>query len=151
MKPSRSAKMAIFLCSFLFISIGSWAFSSPVGSSPDDDFHLGSIYCGSFASEDLCGQIDSIHNFPGGVVDSSACFAFQPATNALCTETKLSGQGGKTDRINQVGGGYPGGFYNFFSMFASKNVIEATLLIRLTNSLIFSILVGISPADLYLS
>ena len=140
---SRGAKLALFLCLFLFISIGAWAFSSPSGSSPDDDFHMGSIYCGTFASEDLCGKLDSPYNFPGGVVDSSICFAFQPNTNALCTETKLSGQGAKTNRLNQEGGGYPGGFYNFFSIFASKNVIETTLLIRLTNSLIFSILVAI--------
>ena len=140
-KRSPDTKTGISLCLFFFIAVGAWAFSSPTGSSPDDDFHLGSIYCGTFASEDLCGKVESAHNFPGGVVDSSVCFAFQPATNALCTEAKLSGEGSKSFRINQVEGGYPGTFYDFFSVYASKSVVETTLLIRLTNSLIFSVLV----------
>ena len=143
MKLSHSFQLAIAVCLFLTLSMGTWALSSPPGSSPDDDYHLGSIYCGTFAPEELCGKPDSSQNFPGGVVDSSVCFAFQPGTNALCTETKLAGAGIQTNRINQEAHQYPGGFYDFFSLFASKSVIETILLIRFTNSLIFSVLVMI--------
>ena len=30
----------------MFVTGATWALSSPAGSSPDDDFHLPSIWCG---------------------------------------------------------------------------------------------------------
>ena len=35
------------------VAFGSWALSSAVGSAPDDDYHLTSIWCSSFAG-DVC-------------------------------------------------------------------------------------------------
>ncbi len=44
---------AISAVSF-FISLVAWALSSPLGSSPDEDFHVGSIWCADGFSTDTC-------------------------------------------------------------------------------------------------
>ncbi len=41
------------------VSFGAWGFSSAVGSAPDDDYHLTSIWCSSYGG-DIC-EVD-----PGG-------------------------------------------------------------------------------------
>ena len=50
---------AILIALLAVLSFGSWAFSSAVGSAPDDDYHLTSIWCSSFGG-DTC-EVD-----PGG-------------------------------------------------------------------------------------
>ena len=35
----------------LFVALGSWVLASPVGSSPDDDYHMASIWCGQGVRE----------------------------------------------------------------------------------------------------
>ena len=37
-----------------FIALSVWAFASPPGSAPDDDFHLPAIWCSHGAVEGIC-------------------------------------------------------------------------------------------------
>ena len=38
------------------LTLSGWALSSPIGSSPDDDFHLPSIWCGQGFRDGLCEE-----------------------------------------------------------------------------------------------
>ena len=38
----------------VLVAVGAWAFASPAGSAPDDEFHLASIWCANDARTDLC-------------------------------------------------------------------------------------------------
>ena len=43
----------------LFVSLVAWGFASPVGASPDDEYHMASIWCGAGIRDGLCEEGDS--------------------------------------------------------------------------------------------
>ena len=108
-----------------------WALSSPVGSSPDDDFHLTSIFCRT-GDDNLCRDIDGAG--PGNVVEVpkevvlSGCFAFDPTTSGECWQP--SDDTAKNDHWNYHGG-YPPTFYAVMGVFASEDVARSVLIMRL--------------------
>ena len=54
--------LGILLCAVsFFISLSIWAFASPPGSAPDDDFHLPAIWCSH-------GKVDGIVKADKGVI-----------------------------------------------------------------------------------
>ena len=42
----------------LLVVFGSWAVTSPVGSSPDDDYHLSSIWCAGGERSGVCEVVE---------------------------------------------------------------------------------------------
>ncbi|QIM19287.1 hypothetical protein G7066_13215 [Leucobacter coleopterorum] len=44
--PKRTLAVIGILLATL-VTFGAWALSSPIGATPDEDFHLASIWCGS--------------------------------------------------------------------------------------------------------
>ena len=46
----------IALAGSLLLGLAAWALASPVGSSPDEDFHIANIYC--IADESTCRSDD---------------------------------------------------------------------------------------------
>ena len=46
---------AVSVMSIIF-AFSSWAVTSPIGSSPDDDYHLASIWCGQGFRDELCEE-----------------------------------------------------------------------------------------------
>lgn len=115
-----------------------WAISSPVGASPDDDFHLVSSWCGGGTKSGICeeGSSSDTRMIPSGLI-SANCFAFKPDTSGSCqgninTSTKLV----ETDR-GSFEGNYPPVYYAFESFFASKDIIVSSLVMRIMNIFIF--------------
>lgn len=121
-----------------------WALSSPVGASPDEDYHLASIWCGQGAREGLCE--------PGGAADTrevqrrliaSPCFAFKPAESAACQWPIMTGDTElvDTDRGN-FDGSYPPAFYFTMSFFAGDQVADSVIVMRVVNGLLALLLLG---------
>lgn len=56
MQPSRWKRALLILgIGLLAIAgLGAWAFASPAGSSPDDDYHLASIWCAQGERDSIC-------------------------------------------------------------------------------------------------
>jgi len=51
----------IYLAPVLMVlALSAWAFASPIGASPDDDYHLASIWCANESRTDLCAP-DPVH------------------------------------------------------------------------------------------
>lgn len=121
---------------FAFIGIGGWAFASPVGASPDDDFHLASIWCSWGEREGLCeaGSEATVREVPHWLTLSAHCYAFHEDQSAACvpTDTELAG----TTRVNSVGT-YPPVFYATMGVFAGDDVALSVVTMRLLNTLIF--------------
>lgn len=125
----------------LFIAFSAWAFSSPATSSPDDDFHLGSIYCADGYSNDLCQSVGEV------VVGSKTqvvipavgvpCFAGNPALPAKC-QSETFANASQNAFANT--GLYPSSFYKFLNTFISEQSGESILKMRLANSTIFVLL-----------
>ena len=110
-----------------------WAVSSPVGSSPDDDFHLASIWCAT-DNPALCKKVGAVGSgqttasVPAQIV-GSICFAYHAETSGACIAsigTELTNVG---DRVNS--GGYPPGFYEFLGLLAGGQPYDSVVAMRL--------------------
>lgn len=129
------------LVSFV-LALTAWGFSSPVGSSPDDDFHLASIWCSTLDTK-LCqeGQQDGSRQVSSQLLEAS-CFAYLSENSASCqiennifTDAALI----TSDRGN-FSGLYPPAFYSTMHLMAGDDVQSSTLKMRFLNILIFVLL-----------
>ena len=140
------------LASFILVpllalmSLMAWGLSSPVGSSPDDDFHLASIWCGHGNNENGCapGANADERLVTRDLVIDSVCFAFNPKASAACQGTDFGinpGDTVSTPRGNFTGL-YPPVYYLTMSLFAGSNIDNSVLAMKLVNSLLFVALVS---------
>lgn len=146
MSPTRTRHEATrlrlwVLVPLLFLlSLASWALSSPVGSSPDEDFHLTSIWCAQGDRAGACDVSDdgSEGRAPAGVVDSARCYAFQAAESAAC-QTPYVGDPQdlvETDRGNFTRN-YPPVFFAALSPFVGADIGTSVMVMRALNGLLF--------------
>ena len=101
------------------IALGAWVFASPIGSSPDDDFHLASIWCANDLRTDLCeaGPTDAERVVPPAVLQAP-CFAYdntKTATAGTCSMSRSGDLGGGCGLWN-----YPPVYYAFMNTFAAR-------------------------------
>ena len=142
----RRPLVAVAIALLALLSFGSWALSSPVGSSPDDDYHLVSIWCGLGEREGLCesGTKDSERLVQTRLVDGHTCYAAKPNENGNCSPADDAYT--LTERGN-FAGSYPPVYYATLGVFASTDVSASTITMRLFNSALF---IGIFTALFFL-
>ncbi|PDQ36399.1 MAG: hypothetical protein B5766_00820 [Candidatus Lumbricidophila eiseniae] len=128
----------------LAVALGTWALASPVGSSPDEDFHLNSIWCGNGIRQGLCeaGATDQSRSVPSALHESSHCFAGKPTQTPTCLlspyEKFVDTTRGNFNNSNEVSGsGYPTLYYAVMGLIASKHVTTSVIVMRLLNVLIY--------------
>lgn len=151
---TRSAPYRQFLALTIALAslfgLGAWAFASPIGSSPDEDYHLVSIWCGQGERSELCesGSKENEVRAPTALIVSANCFAFNPENSSNCNLPPHE-EFSPTTRSNSSGG-YPPVFYWVMSFLASPNMEFSVILMRLLNAAIFvfliSVTVFVSPA-----
>ena len=136
----------------LFLTGVGWALTSPVGSSPDDDYHLSSIWCAGGESRGGClvsgadsvQGADGVARVPANVLQASDCFRYDSSVNAECTlEVKKNESLVATSHLNQVKNLYPTGYYGLMSLLVSENVERSVLAMRLLNVAIASLLLAL--------
>ncbi len=126
---------------FLFATLLAWALSSPVGSSPDEDFHLVSIWCAT-GDEAACIQEDGATEatVPGALLDV-ACYAFHSEVSGDCQdELDLRGQPDTQTERGNFYGAYPPIFYATMSLFVGPDIEESVLAMRVFGALLFTAL-----------
>lgn len=137
----KSKLLATLLILGTVISLSAWAFASPIGSSPDDDFHLASIWCGNGIREGLCeeGTYPSTRFVPE-FLPNTPCFAFDEEKSASC-QSRLS----ESQKVALVevqhgsfSGTYPPVFYSVMGLFASNNFDLSILMMRFVNIFLFA-------------
>jgi hypothetical protein len=141
LRPARRFVPIILIPILAFVSLVAWGFSSPVGSSPDDDFHLASIWCGSGDRADLCepGARSDERILPKDLVVTAECFAARPELSGSCQGAHFGTHPNvtvSTDRGN-FAGLYPPLYYATMSIFAGRNIDVSVLAIRIFASLLF--------------
>lgn len=116
-----------------FLTLVAWSLSSPPGSSPDDDFHQPSIWCGQGLREGLCEPADEplARRVPAALVEST-CYAFRSDVTAGCWDADVTGL--TTVSRSNTGGLYPPVFYAAMSVLATPDVATSTVAQRLANS-----------------
>lgn len=140
--PARPLLFIVVLLS-LFFTATAWAISSPTASSPDDDYHLGSIWCPRPAT-DSCqtriGEKGAEVLVPKEIAPESLCYQFHSDVSAACSlhadDSALSYSGRYDD------GGYPWGYYQFHHLLITHDVDRSVLLMRVVNIAVSVLLLG---------
>ena len=123
----------------------SWAVSSPVGASPDDDYHLGAIWCPPPVDSTGC-RITTIDGKKAVGVPQSlekknvTCYAFDHNNSAACTLAFSDEAPGATLRWDD--GNYPWGYYQFQHLLVGSDTARSVLAMRLVNTMIALALMG---------
>lgn len=135
LRKFQNVKLLKFIPIFAVLALGAWAYASPVGSSPDDDFHLTSIWCASSSKTDICaaGDTSATRKVPE-ILLQSPCFAYKPELSADCQGSigySMEPQT-ETDRGN-FAGGYPPVYYAVMNLFAAGDIQTSVLLMRFAN------------------
>jgi Predicted membrane protein (DUF2142) len=133
----------------LAVALGAWAYASPVGSDPDGNFHLASIWCGDGYKVGQCeppsaeskDAVPKVVKVPNGVATANGCRPQEATYSASCTNGLILQRQMVETNYNNAGRLYPNGFYWVASHFVSDNVAETITKIRLMNVLLFVLLI----------
>ncbi len=137
---TRRRIRAIFVAPLLLVlALGAWVFASPAGASPDDDYHLISIWCAAGDRTSLCEETDS----PGTRLVAEkligiACFARDSAETASCQRSVLESTELVESSRGNFSGEYPPVYYGVMSLFASDDVLTSVVIMRFVNVLLFT-------------
>ena len=135
-RPSRNVILSVVGFLAIFLGLAAWAVSSPIGTSPDDNYHLDSIWCPRPIEGSGCdyltknGEITQV-KVPETIAHAPDCLAFQSDVPASCqnklSDTKLV----YTEVFDN--GSYPWGYYQFQHMFVGSDVHHSVVMMRLMN------------------
>ena len=127
----------------LFAALVSWAVASPVGASPDDDFHLASIWCGLGERPGLCepGDTPDARTVPKALLTASQGFAYRQDDSAAC-ELPPADEMVSSTRGNFTGT-YPPVFYAAMGVMASDDIPTSVIWMRIVNAGLFVGLVSL--------
>jgi hypothetical protein len=122
------------------LAFACWAFASPVGASPDDDFHLVSTWCGGAADAELCepGSAADERLVSPDLVSNSTCYVVDPDVSAGCQRfaDDLDENLIPTERGN-FDGLYPPVYYFVMSALAGHDLQSSALTMRIANSALY--------------
>lgn len=124
-----------------FVALLAWAYASPVGAGPDDDFHLVSTWCAGPTAAETCADAprgDDYHLVPEALA-RIACFAGHAEVSAACQETAFDWNLEtvvESDRGN-FDSTYPPLYYAVNGLFTSADVQTSALLMRVFTIVLF--------------
>lgn len=121
-----------------FVALAAWAFASPIGAGPDDDFHLVSIWCANGGSELCRPGSDETSRMVSSAFRDMVCYVQSDETSAAC-QGDLSADDGayfETSRGN-FSGEYPPLYYATMHLFAGSDLQVSALAMRLVNAALF--------------
>ena len=120
-----------------FLALSAWAFASPVGAAPDDDFHLVSVWCADGGSAQCtpapASDIRSISSEFRGVT----CYAQDAKRSAACQESTWGSTGHYYSTRGNFVGEYPPLYYATMHLFAGNDIQSSALVMRLINAALF--------------
>ncbi|WP_455952637.1 DUF2142 domain-containing protein [Arcanobacterium haemolyticum] len=140
----RNPRILAVVCLLGLLSAGfSWIVASPIAGSPDDDFHMGSIWCPRPAGESCASKmVDGALGVqvPEPVALAKECHAFKEAEPASCPRELSNDKLAFTYRYDD--GNYPTTYYRFHHLLISHSVADSVILMRTVNFLIAVFLLG---------
>lgn len=141
-RPRGRFRLIVLAPVLAFVALLCWSVASPIGASPDDDFHLASIWCGLGERDGLCEETGdaATRRVPAEIFVASDCFRYEPGTSAACA-LDLNGHSAsdliETDRGSFLAT-YPPVYYATMSLFASPDVETSAVVMRIVNILLFT-------------
>ena len=141
----RTFVAALILVAAAIVASLAWVVASPVGSSPDEDFHVGSMWCPPPVDETGC-QISTKDGEKAVMVPQSlakeyvTCYAFDHNNSAQCALNASDEELAPTLRWDD--GNYPWGYYQFQHLLVGSDTARSVLAMRLVNTMIALALMG---------
>jgi len=127
------------------LTLTAWAFASPVGAAPDDDYHLASAWCAVGGSDACTEGTEDGTRVVSVAFDTTTCFAQEATRSAACQDTAglaLDGPTVETNRGN-FSHKYPAIYYGTMRLFAGEDLVHSALVMRVVNLGLF---VGLATA-----
>ena len=139
--PDPRSMLLAGLCALALVAVGlAWSLASPAGSSPDDDFHLASIWCATGdpavcrrTGEEIEEGVERVHVLPD-LGEGLICYAHAPRVSAACQTVARQSDAPGVSRAND--GLYPNGFYRLMSVLATTNVDRSVVVMRMASWLV---------------
>lgn len=135
----RKIRPIFFAPLLVLFALASWAFASPVGAAPDDDYHLVSIWCANGGSAQCtAGSEPNTREVAIGFREV-ICYAQVGEQSAACQEVLApvwDDETYETARGNFVGE-YPPVYYSVMRLFAGPDLQTSALTMRLVNATLF--------------
>lgn len=128
-----------------FVALGAWAFASPIGAGPDDDYHLVSIWCASGGSAQCAPGSSENTRIVSSAFREVACYAQVDEQSAECQDEVWATWNGNPVEITRGNfvGEYPPLYYATMHLFAGEDIQTSALVMRLLNAALF---VGLATA-----
>jgi len=118
-----------------------WLLAAPPGASPDDGYHLGSIWCGAGFQDGLCvedlGSPDPSRALIPQQLLALTCFTYDGATSAACSLDAFDTSFQRlVPSVTNLDGARPNLYYRTMNLLvgASGDVGAATMRIRVANA-----------------
>ncbi|MGH9272395.1 MAG: DUF2142 domain-containing protein, partial [Ilumatobacteraceae bacterium] len=136
-RPGRRLLIGGALAVGLLVTGACWSLASPMGASPDDDFHLGTIWCSAPAPDDQCSDTGR-RPFPNQaeVVVPRAlaqnwvdCYYADARIAATCQPPREQWDVPTVSRADDDS--YPGGYHALFGFFVTDRPEVSVLGMRL--------------------
>ncbi|MCV0021051.1 DUF2142 domain-containing protein, partial [Mobiluncus curtisii] len=138
----RAVLVLIAVGGFLLTGFA-WSLASPPGGSPDDDYHLASIWCPRPVESSGCAT-KTIDGKPAVKVPARfthlTCFVTKSKVSAACSEN-FDGETAFTNRVDR--GDYPWGYYQLQHLLVGKNVEVSVVAMRMCNVALAVLLLGV--------
>ncbi len=144
----------LVICASIVLS--TWALASPPGSSPDDEFHLASIWCATGYSTGICEQTNDpeVIAIPKLIAldgPDKPCFVFRIETSGTCLFVGDVNALAPHPAARANSGLYPPIYYTVMRAFVTPKTLASATLMRLFNSalavaLLFATLAIARPA-----
>ena len=132
----------------LALVLGGWLLAAPPAASPDDGYHLGSIWCAGGFEEGLClddpGSPDAARALVPAPVLELACFTYDGSQSAACQLEALSGSMQRlVPAATNTDGARPNLYYRTMHLLIGdgQDVSAATARIRVANAAVTLLLV----------
>lgn len=134
--PRARVLASILVPVAVLVALLSWAVSSPPGSSPDDDYHMASIWCATGDSAGVCESTGDplVRVLPSDLLDAASCFAFKADQAASCPRDETGMR--ETSRGNWNGEAYPPLYYIVMHTFVTDNLSVSIILMRAFNAIL---------------
>lgn len=127
------------------LALVAWAFASPVGATPDEDFHLVSTWCGGGLRDGACeAGTDATNRTVRADLVEAPCYAFQTEASAGCQGTTPSDDDHRLEisARGNFAGDYPPVFFLFTSLFAGDDIPYSVLVMRVANATLFVLMMA---------
>jgi hypothetical protein len=113
----------------LWLTLVCWALSSPINSTPDEGYHIPSIWCGQGVQEPKCLSMPGNADVRVVRVPDLSNLCFRKSVCNQQSEHALSGAG-------ILNGNYPKPYYWTMNYFVGPNMTQSILAMRVFNSTI---------------